>query len=376
MTHRVLLVCDEMEVGGTQRQIVELTKTLSGLPYDLSVAYFRNGSHLVAELRSAGITVHDLGKRRLLDLPFFLRLCRLFKQNNYDIIHAYSFSGELWSWLANAICGRASYVSSIRGVYHWYRPWQWWVKGWISRHSSAVVANSKAGAEYAAQQMELRSTVIDVVYNSIHLRNRSSEMKRPSPDAASGSDDHRTILYVGRLDRKKNLQCLLRAVHRLVREMPRVRLKLVGDGPDRKALEASVHRLGLDDLVSFEGIQEDISGYHASADVLVLPSFSEGFSNSLVEAMHAGCPVIASNTGGNSELIEHGISGLLFPSDDDEALAQMLRELLEDEERRQRMIDAARISVQPYLDNSRVRQSMAVIYERCLTRHAQYLTER
>lgn len=365
-----------MEVGGTQRQIVELTKTLSDLPYELSVAYFRNESYLVQELRSAGIPVHDLGKRHRLDLPFFFRFCALVKRNNYDIIHAFSFSGEFWSWLANAICGRASYVSSIRGVYHWYRPWQWRVKGWISRHSSAVIANSQAGAEYAAQMMELRSTVIDVVYNSIHVRKHINDETLPTPDRAARSDGNRTILYVGRLDREKNLPCLLRAVRRLVRQLPQIRLQLVGDGPDRKALEKEVYRLGLEGFVSFEGIQEDISGYHAGADVLVLPSFSEGFSNSLVEAMHAGCAVIASNTGGNSELIEHGKTGLLFPSDDDEALSQMLHELLEDGEQRQRMIDAARKSVQPYLDSRRVRHAMNAIYERCLNQHAPYLTER
>jgi glycosyltransferase involved in cell wall biosynthesis len=365
-----------MEVGGTQRQIVELTKTLSGLPYELSVAYFRNDSHLVNELRSAGIPVHDLGKRHRLDLPFLLRFCALIKRNNFDIIHAYSFSGELWSWLANAICGQASFVSSIRGVYHWYRPWQWWIKRWISRHSSAVVANSQAGAEYAAQKMELRSTVIDVVYNSIHINKHTNEKTLSGQERKPRNDGRRTILYVGRLDREKNLPCLLRAVRRLVRKLPQVRLELVGDGPDRKAIEKTVFRLGLGGFVRFEGIQEDVSGFYTAADVLVLPSFSEGFSNSLVEAMHAGCAVIASNTGGNSELIEHGRTGLLFPSDDDEVLAQMLHELLQDEKRRQRMIDAARVSVQPYLDSSRVRHAMNDIYGRCLTRHTQYLAER
>lgn len=376
MRHRLLIVCDEMEVGGTQRQIVELTRSLSTSEYEVSVVYFRNPSRLVDELQDAGVEVTRIDKRHRVDPWFFLRLCAFVRRGDFDLIHAFSFSGELWIWLANALCGRARFIGSVRGVYQWYRPWQWRVKRWITRHSSAVVANSKAGAEYAALQMNLRSSSIDVVYNTVRVAGRESGRACHTQTHLPVAMENRRVLFVGRLDRVKNLPCLFRAVRRLVRRMPQIRVDIVGDGPERKGLQDAGSRLGLSGFLRFHGEQSDLSLFFAAADVLVLPSYSEGFSNALVEAMHAGCTVIASNTGGNAELVEHGKTGMLFPSDDDEVLADLLREILADAGLRQRLGDAGRESVRQYLDAARMRAAMVEIYDRCLVEQTRWLVER
>lgn len=376
MRRRILIVSDEMEVGGTQRQIVELARSLKGSQFDVSVAYFRNPSRLIEELHEAGIPVTAIGKRHRVDPVFFYRLCRFVRKGDFDLIHAFSFSGELWSWLANAISGRARFVGSIRGVYRWYRPWQWWIKRWITRHSFAVIANSQAGAEYAALQMAIRRSSIDVVYNSVPSAKSPDSHQEESIEVGLGSAMTQRILFVGRLDQVKNLPCLFRAVRRLIKRMPQIRVDIVGDGPERKHLQNMCAQLGLVGFVNFHGVCKELSNFHKKADVFVLPSFSEGFSNALVEAMHARCAVVASNTGGNAELIEHERTGMLFPSDDDEVLADMLRELLTDDALRQRFGRSARESVRQFADTRRMRNAMIEIYERCLVEQSHWLVER
>ncbi len=134
------------------------------------------------------------------------------------------------------------------------------------------------------------------------------------------------ILSIGRLSREKGHASLLRAAARL--SIPAWRVVLVGDGPERKSLEVLAASLGISDRVRFAGFHADVSGFYAAADLFVLPSHSEGSSNVLLEAMMARVPIVATDAGGNREIIVDGESGLLAPVLDHEALAGAMGRLL------------------------------------------------
>ncbi len=155
------------------------------------------------------------------------------------------------------------------------------------------------------------------------------------------------LLFVGRLAEVKGVAVLLDALVGVAKAHPDVHLTLVGDGPERQRFEQVAAETGVDGLVTFAGYrsQADVAAFLADTDVFVLPSFAEGVPVTLMEALGAAVPVVATQVGGVSELVDHGVNGYVVRPGDPEPLARALIELLDDPERRQRMGDAGRATV-------------------------------
>ncbi|MBL8331300.1 MAG: glycosyltransferase [Rubrivivax sp.] len=327
---RLLLLTDEMEIGGSQRQIVNLARGLDPLRFEVTVGYFRNPSFFVDQLKQAGIRVVHLPKRGRVDLSFLRDLRRELREGRYHVVHAFAFSAELWSAVARVgLRGRQppQLVSSIRGTYDWYSSLHWLLKRWVTHQSTRVVANSRMGAEFACRRMRLPATGIDVIYNGVMAELPAPDVRAALRATWQMTADEVIALFVGRLVDVKDVGTLLRAMHRLQQQQLPLRLVLCGDGPDMAALQAQAERQGLQQRVMFLGQRDDVVALIEAADLLVLPSRQEGLSNVILEAMRGGRPVVASRAGGNVELVEPERTGLLFEVGDDAALAAALRRL-------------------------------------------------
>lgn len=336
---RILLLTDEMEVGGTQRQIVHIAKALPKDRFLPTVAYFRNRSHLVDELRDGAIPVIEIPKRGRLDPAFVLALRKVIRHGQFDIVHCFAFSGELWGTVACRLLAARSrpvLISSIRNTYEWYSGLQWALKKWVSQQSTYIVANSRAGADYASGRMGLPAGAIEVVYNGVDAPLRAGVT---APALPRTTDSEAQALFVGRLVEQKNLAVLLRAMHRLSQLNFPLHLKIAGDGPLRQFCEQTIDALNLRGCVELLGERSDARRLMEDCDFIILPSLREGLSNVILEAMFASRPVIASAVAGNSELIDHEKNGLLFTSNDDEALALAMARLAGDAPLRQRLGD-------------------------------------
>jgi glycosyltransferase involved in cell wall biosynthesis len=150
------------------------------------------------------------------------------------------------------------------------------------------------------------------------------------------------IVVLARLVPQKGHMKLLRALEAVRGQLPPAHVLLVGDGKMRGALEDEVRNRRLGDIVRFTGYRDDVPQILALADLSVLPSDREGFSNAIVESLAAGVPVVATDVGGNSEVIVHGECGLLVGPHDVEALGRAIQTVLRDNDLRQRMSHAAR----------------------------------
>jgi glycosyltransferase involved in cell wall biosynthesis len=338
---RVLLLTDEMEVGGTQRQIVHIARHLDREHFEPSVLFFRNPSFFVDELQQAGVRVIQVEKRGRLDVGFVWRLVQTLRRERYDVMQCFAFSGELWGAVARRLLPRErrpALISSVRGVYEWYSGWHWRIKRWVSGQSERVIANSRMGAEYACERMGLPPGAIRVSYNGVQ-----SVHGKPSLRTELGvPDEGLLVLFVGRLVVHKDVPTLLKAVALLQTRVPSLRVALAGDGPLRDPLVRQVEALGLPAVVHLLGQRDDVPDLIESADILVLPSLREGLSNVILEGMMGGKPVVASRAGGNIELIEDNRSGLLFEVGDAQALAAALERLARDHALRARLGEGAR----------------------------------
>lgn len=266
------------------------------------------------------------------------RLCR---RQRYDIIHVHwPLPLALFGWAAQ-MARPARLVTTFYGVeLRWVQSALPFLKGflaWAARRSDRVVAIS---SYTAALVRELANVPIDVIPYTTSL---------PDP---SGTADSRAgqgpVLFVGRLVERKGVAHLIEAVAHL--SASRVRLEIVGDGPERAGLEALAQRLGIADRVVFRGkvTPDDLQASYARAAVCVLPSVqdargdTEGLGVVLLEAMNHATPVVASGIGGITDIVEDGVSGLLVPPGDPAALAQALGRLLRDPALARRLGEAGR----------------------------------
>ncbi len=156
----------------------------------------------------------------------------------------------------------------------------------------------------------------------------------------------RIVTFVGGLKPKKRVDFLLSAWTRVHERYPDAHLLLVGDGPLRPRLETLCRSLGLATGVTFIGAVENVDLYLRASDLFVLPSLGEGLANALLEAMATGLPVITTDTLGNRDVIVQGENGLLFPQDDEQALAALILHVLDDSARSERLGKAARETAQ------------------------------
>lgn len=363
---RVLVVTDEMEVGGSQRQIVHLLRGLRAGGRQAELLYFRRRSHLVDALEDEAVPVHRIDKRGAVDPAFVWRLWRFLRAGRYDVVHAFSITAELWVRLLLPALDGLRLVSSVRGLGLVGPDWHWRAKRWIVGGSAAVISNTRAGAELVSRRCGVPLRRIDVVPNGLELPPMALGRERDEARCALGlAVGERLLLFVGRLVPEKNLPLLLDALMRLS-PASRPRLWLAGEGPERARVESAIARLGFGAGVRLLGERSDTPTLMRAADVLVLPSSEEGLSNVLLEAMGIGLPVIATAVGGTPELIEDGVTGRLLPSGDAEALAAAIAALFADTGERRRLADAARAQAEARFTLDAMVERTACIYDRCL----------
>jgi glycosyltransferase involved in cell wall biosynthesis len=172
------------------------------------------------------------------------------------------------------------------------------------------------------------------------------------------------VVFVGRLHAQKALDNLVEAVALCERRSPgAIRLAMLGEGPERQALERQIATLGLGHVVEVAGAVTDVASRLAEFDAFVLPSLAEGLSNALLEAMAAGLPVVASDIPGNHDVVTHGHNGLLFSPGSVDQLADRLSTLATDEPLRARLAANARETIESTYGLEKIRIRYVALYE-------------
>jgi L-malate glycosyltransferase len=325
---KLVLVIGTLERGGTERQLVELVRAVHPKRAECVVICLGAEGPLAAEVRQAGARVVSAGTRRLYDPRTCWRLARILRAERPEVVYAFLFWGYGVALpIARAAVPGACRIQGRRSLPQEDRPSRrtFEVLRWLAdRYAHGVIANSTAvGAAVAAYEPGLAGRIW-VVPNGVSVRPTSAR----SPGATT------TLICVANLIDYKGHSTLLEAVARITRRD--WRLWLVGDGPERSSLEQQVQTLDLAQHITFWGRRTDVDALLAQADIAVLPSYSEGLPNAVMEAMAHGLPVVASDVGGVIELLGSG-AGLLVPPREPGHLAGAVQRLLDDPTLRARL---------------------------------------
>ena len=364
---RLLMLITLSELGGAQTAVALL---LPGLVGEFEVTLAAQGSGPLRDAaEAAGARYVELRHvRRPIDpwhdalaLAELTRLCRRLRP---DIVHVHSSKMGVLGRLAGRLARVDIRVLTVHGwsfaAYNGLtRRLFVWIERLMRPVTTTVVCVSEATRQegLAARTCDPQRTV--VVHNAVDVRSFS-------PTTRLGGTAE--VVGVGRFAYPKDFTTLLEAV-RLV-DAP-CHLRLAGDGPGLAAVAAEVGRQGLSGRVELLGARADIPELLAHSDVFVLSSRSEGFPVSVLEAMAAGLPVVATDVGGVAEAVEDGESGLLVPATDAEALARALERLLADGELRRRLGAAGRARALSLFDLPRYRAAYEELYRERLSAAAE-----
>jgi len=321
-------VIDELDIGGTEQQILELVRRLPRDRYTPLVCCFRHGRK-AAEIEALGVRVVHLPKRRTFDPGFLYRLYRLMGLERIDIVHTFLIGGNLWGRLAALAAGVPVLVASERNVDVWESPVKRAIGRVLAGCTGSVVANAEAVRNYLITRGANPARVI-TIRNGVDL----SRFERPIDIAAVRracgiAPEHFLATVVARLEPQKGHETVIEATDRLRDRYPNFRVLFVGGGSYENHLREIVARRGLTDRVVFAGFRTDAPDLLRATDVSVLTSTREGLSNTLLESLAAGRPVIASRVGGNAEVVAPAV-GILVPPGDPTALTDALGRLLAD----------------------------------------------
>jgi sugar transferase (PEP-CTERM/EpsH1 system associated) len=331
-----------LQPGGLENGVVNVANRLSPDRFASSVCCLRQGGEFVARLRP-GIPVHEMGWRGGNDARLPFRLARLFRETRPDIVHTRNAESFFYGFLGAKLAGIDCVVHSEHGRTFDDRAIRFRVQRWFTAHTQAVFAVSRQLRHDLVFHTRIPEQRIQVLPNGVDL-NRFASGKREAARRALGLNDGELVVgSVGRLVAVKNYSLLLRSVAALGRQD--VVVLLVGAGPERGALENLAKTLGIDGRMRFAGHRDDVTAMLAAMDVFVLPSISEGMSNTLLEAMATGAACVASNIGGNPDIVSHGKHGLLFDSGDEAGLTGCLTRLCADAALRRALGDAARARI-------------------------------
>jgi sugar transferase (PEP-CTERM/EpsH1 system associated) len=332
---RVLIahVVHRFAVGGLENGVVNLINHMPAARYAHAVIALTEVTDFKRRITRDDVTFHSLHKAPGHGLAIHRDLIRVFRELKPTIVHTRNIGASdahLPAFLAGVpvrIHGEHGWeVRDVEGgkrTHHWQRRL---TRPLVHRY----VALSGEIRRYLETRVGIASDDIAQICNGVDVQRFAPRVGvRGGPIAERFPGDVFVVGTVGRLAPVKHQRLLVdafaRAVERLAQSEhargDRLRLVIAGDGPDRAALEAQVEQTGLADRIWLTGSRDDVPALMANFDVFALPSLAEGISNTILEAMACGLPVIATDVGGNGELVDSAESGMLVESDDVEALA-------------------------------------------------------
>jgi glycosyltransferase involved in cell wall biosynthesis len=338
---KLMLLIPTLDRSGAEKQFTLLATRLPRDEFDVHAVTLTRTGPYASVLRDAGVRLTNLNKRLRVDPIALWRLKSLLDAERPDILHSWIFAANAYGRLLAGNRPRPKVIVSERCVDSWKSGWQLWLDRRQIGRTAGLVGNSASVAEFY-QHLGVPAGKITVIPNGIEIPDG------PPPDRdrvlaefqiPSGS---RVIGFVGRLAPQKRVKDLIWALQLLQQLTDRVYLLLVGDGPERNDLIALARHVGCEHLVRFAGYREDAARLIALCQVFWLGSEFEGMSNSVMEAMAAGVPVVATDIPPNRELVVDGETGFLVRVGDSVGMAQFSDRILADPSLAQRLGAAGR----------------------------------
>ena len=357
---KLLLLIPTLDRSGAEKQLTLLATHLPRSEFAVQVACLtRSGPY------AAGISVTVLNKRFKCDPVAYRRLRKLLKEWRPDVLHTWLFAANAYGRLAAGARPPFPIVVSERCVDSWKSGWQLWLDRKLAPRTARLVGNSQSVADFY-RDLGVPATKLTVIHYGIDLASYPVDARDNLRRELGIPPASHVVGYIGRLARQKRVLDLIWGFE-LIRVMQgEVYFVIAGDGPERAKLEQFTRDLEIAQRVKFLGHRDDAERLLPAFDLFWLGSDFEGLSNSVMEAMAAGLPVVASDIPPNRELVVHGETGYLAPVGDRVAFAQMGERLLLDPVLARRLGSAGRDRIASQFSVARMVEAYSRVYHEVL----------
>lgn len=378
MPAKVAHLVTRLDLGGAQQNTLHTVRHLDRALFEPVLICGRGGlldeeTKDDASVRTVFVESLQRDIHPFLDLLALLELTKVLLAEKPDILHTHSSKAGILGRLAAALAGVPVVVHTYHGFgFHDRQPPL--VKGLYvllerlcARFTDALIFVSKANIAYAAQHGIARPEEAVLIRSGVALAGLPAPVDAAKLKMSAGVGMHKPLVVsIGNLKPQKNVADLLEAAALVLAALPEARFVFIGDGPQRRALEARAFALGLNDRFIFLGWRRDAAQWLAAADAFVMSSLWEGLPRALVEAMKTGRPAVCYATDGVVDLIKNGENGFTVEPGDHVALAARVTELLKDEALRRRLGAAAAAAIGPEFDIDGMVRAQEALYERLL----------
>lgn len=363
---RILHVIHSTAFGGGPNMLAIICAQL-GDQYEMEVVSDGQGD-VPARVEALGVRYHRMPLTSKWSFSQHIpQLARLIRSRRPDLVQLHGqFAGSLGQ-LAVQLAGRPRSIYTVQWPSYLddVGPWSR-LRNYVAEHvssgfSTAVVTVSENDRRTFIERGLCVPEKITVIHNAYQF-----DAADPAAEPLSLAGDGAVVGFVGRLSDQKGCEYLVRAVPEVLRRHPGTRFVIVGDGPDRSALERLADELEVTDAIDFAGYQPSPSPFIAAMDVVVIPSIYDPFPLVTLEVMALGRPVVGSAVGGIPEAVEHGQTGLLVPPAQPGALAGAIVRLLDDPKLRQEMGEAGRARAHKLFSPDVIAAEYATLYRRLL----------
>lgn len=338
----ILTDCLKDLEGGAERQIFELAKGLDKTVYHVTIASLEcEGTAPRSIIESAGCKLVIFPVKRIYGLSGILQgfsFFKFLKQNKLDVLMTYHFSSDIWGTFLGRLAGVRMIISNRRDMGFW-RSWQHILAYKLVNASvHKIVVNANAVKELICEKENISEKKIHLIRNGINIKDYlDRDQKKIHLADLKLNEDDLVVMHVANIRPVKGHEYLIKAMAMVIKEIPNIKLVLIGEDELEGKLSQQAQELNIADQVIFLGKRKDVRSLIQIADICVLPSLSEGMSNAIMEYMVAGKPVIATDVGGNPELVEHEFNGLLILKENVDALRDALLKLAINHNERKQM---------------------------------------
>lgn len=343
---KVMHVTPGLRVGGLPRVIEMLCRTIDRDRFDVSVLCLRARGPIAETLSSLGVAVHclrDAGAPEGPDYLAFTKVARALRHHRVDVLHTHNTEAFIDGVLGGVLAGVRTMVHTDHGRAFPDRRRYMLAESALSRLTYRVVAVSDAAARDLVRHEWIPADKVVTIPNGIDGAPYATQGDRDGKRRELGIPRGAPVIGLGaRLEKEKGQSYLIQALPPLAARFPDLALVLAGDGPDKDDLVRLARNLGVQSHVHFLGVRSDMPDLFKAFDVLVLPSVREGLPLIILEAMAAGCPVVATAVGGVPMAVRHEVNGLLVEPRNADQLAVAIGRLLASDSTRRAYGEAGR----------------------------------
>lgn len=366
---KVVHLINTIAAGGAEKHLLTLTRLQKRQGLDVRVAYLREevkGSRCLRdEFEREGIPAMRLRGEGRYALRGFLDAVRAVGREGPDVLHTHLPRADLSGAICSKVGPRKHWVCSAHAVYKrsWSARWALPLADRIWRRADSVIAISRAVRDWLVIERGIASTKVQVIHYGIE--SERFEAPGANPRCEWGLENRPIIGAIGRLDPVKGHDVLVRAMVDVVQRVPGAVLVIGGYDPggNGKRIRALACQLGIENSVRLLGFQSDVPSFLRALDVFAFPSRSEGFGQAVVEAMAAGCPVVATRMAPLTEIIVERETGLFAEIDDHVGFAGAICELLGDRELARSMGRKGQERVRAAFTAERMARETLALYE-------------